>query len=79
MEIIKKVQVLKSAEYLNKYFGYERFHVGFRYNYLAIDLLNRNKGIQNTLISGLTKREAYDYLWIMEKAILEYITRKAVK
>ena len=39
--------------------------VGKRYNYFAIDLIRKDKGIERTLIAGLTKSQALDYLYAM--------------
>jgi hypothetical protein len=51
--------------------------VGYRYNYVAIDLLKDDK-IWGTLISGLTKREAYDILCSIERILAELNIEKRV-
>jgi diphthamide synthase subunit DPH2 len=41
--------------------------ISYRYNYVAIDMKSRKRGMLiDTLISGLTKREAYNILKCIE-------------
>jgi hypothetical protein len=42
--------------------------VSYRYGYVAIDIM-RNGNIMETLIAGLTKREAYDILDSIERVL----------
>jgi len=47
-----------------------RIDIGHRYGYIAIDLVGRRGGgIEDTLISGLTKAEALTYLQAMAQGI----------
>jgi hypothetical protein len=48
--------------------GNLRLKVSYRYNYVAIDIFLGNK-IFDTLIAGLTKKEAYNILESIEKAL----------
>jgi translation initiation factor IF-3 len=45
-----------------------KIKVSYRYNYVAIDIFLGNK-IFDTLIAGLTKKEAYNILESIEKAL----------
>lgn len=50
--------------------------VCYRYNYVAIDLYSKNNNCIDTLITGLTKKETYDYLSSL-RTLLNY--EKAIK
>jgi hypothetical protein len=43
--------------------------VSYRYSYVAIDIM-REGNVMETLISGLTKREAYDILDSIERVLV---------
>jgi energy-converting hydrogenase Eha subunit F len=57
---------MKDLEYVEKTVNYYlkniQLKVARRYNYIAIDIYKRDGGIIDTLIAGLSKREAYDIL-----------------
>lgn len=41
-------------------------HVGGRYGYYAIDLYDKDGGMVDTVRTGMSKKEAYDCLVVME-------------
>ena len=43
--------------------------VNSRYNYLGIDLYKQDGSMSDTLRTGLTKREAYEFLYAMCRGI----------
>ncbi len=47
-----------------------KVRVEYRYGYTAIDLTDENGRFKDTLISGLTKSQAYDILTSIEKILM---------
>lgn len=69
MDRITRKQVDIMQDRLNKHYGFNKFIACGRYNYIGIDEYSKSGGCENTLISGLTKREACNIFWVMSKAI----------
>lgn len=64
------VKDLENAqEYANDFLKHINLKVGFRYGYTAIDVTDKDGRIFDTLIAGLTKRQAYDLLYALGKAL----------
>ena len=63
--------IRRAEEWVNEYLvprGYE-VHIGQRYGYKAVDIYQADGGLLDTLVSGITAREAYDILRGMERVL----------
>jgi hypothetical protein len=56
-------------ERVNELLKNVKLKVNYRYNYTAIDVTDNNGRIISTLISGLTKRQAFDILDSIEQVL----------
>jgi hypothetical protein len=63
---ITKRDLETKQERVNSLLRKIKVRVGYRYGYTAIDII-RNGNVYETLIAGLTKREAYDILDCIEE------------
>ncbi len=55
---------------VNELLNNVKVRVEYRYGYTAIDLTDENGKVKDTLISGLTKSQAYDILASIEKILV---------
>lgn len=67
---IKTDDVAASADRLNSFLKRVNVRVAGRYGYTALDLVDKEGGaVVDTLIAGLTKREAKEFLDAMERLL----------
>jgi hypothetical protein len=71
MQIITKEDLAYKETHVNCLLKKCKLKVAYRYNYVAIDILDKNSGnMKDTLIAGLTKRQAYDILEAISRILL---------
>jgi hypothetical protein len=58
---------------VNSYLKNIRLKVAGRYNYIAIDMYKKDGSVLDTLVAGLSKREAYEIL----RCIAEVLRRES--
>jgi len=70
MQRITKSMLEAKEKSVNQYLSKIKLRVAYRYNYTAIDIQKSDSGIMlDTLISGLTKREAFNILNAIETVL----------
>jgi len=65
---ITKEDLEAMEERVNELLRRIKLRISYRYNYVAIDI-EQNGRIFDTLLAGLTKKEAYDMLYAIERVI----------
>ena len=67
---VSKQDLKAKEERVNSLLKKAKVKVAFRYNYVAIDLMDNRGVMVSTLVAGLTKAQAHEILWCIERVLL---------